>query len=72
MSSWSCPYLNGSEDHCRRLDQPCVPGRPGCILPRTLIYGTPLELRIQRADEAWARDQAQRRRTEAERESDRD
>lgn len=52
MSSWSCPYLETFNDHCRRLDKLCVPGRPGCVLPRSLNYATPVAERIRLADEA--------------------
>lgn len=57
MTSWSCPYMDEETNHCRRLDKPCVPGRPGCVLPRTLTFALPLEERIRRGDEqagiAW-------------------
>jgi len=51
MSSWSCPYLDTENDHCRRLDMPCVPGRLGCVLPRTLVFATPVAERVRLADE---------------------
>jgi len=55
MSSWSCPYLDERFDHCNRLNTPCVPGRPGCVMPRTLVFATPLAERIRRADESARR-----------------
>lgn len=51
MSSWSCPHLDTEADHCGRLNQPCVPGRPGCVMPRTLVFATPVDVRIRLADE---------------------
>lgn len=47
MSSWSCPHLDEPTEHCRRLKTDCVPGRPGCVLPSTLIFATPLEERLR-------------------------
>lgn len=55
MSSWSCPNFNLSRDHCERLNKPCVLGRPGCVLPKTLVFATPLDVRIREADEAEQR-----------------
>ncbi|MCC6581726.1 MAG: hypothetical protein IT440_14940 [Phycisphaeraceae bacterium] len=50
MSSWSCPHVAEDADHCRRTRRPCVPGRPGCVLPDNLRYALPLATRIAQAD----------------------
>lgn len=50
MSSWSCPHLNERDDDCRRLKRPCVPGRPGCVLPSSERFAVPIEQRIAEAD----------------------
>jgi uracil-DNA glycosylase len=30
--SFSCPHYDFTSEQCLRLDVPCVPGRPGCVL----------------------------------------
>lgn len=47
MSSWSCPHFDEKTDACRRLKTDCVPGRPGCILPRDLEFAVPPDQRIR-------------------------
>ena len=44
--AWECPHLDVKNDLCRRLNQPCVPGRPGCALPKTLKFAVPWEERL--------------------------
>ena len=44
--AWECPHLDQSDDNCRRLKQPCVPGRKGCTLPKNLKFAVPPEVRV--------------------------
>lgn len=34
MSSFSCPHLDLERDWCLRIKTDCVPGLPGCVLPK--------------------------------------
>jgi hypothetical protein len=40
MSSFSCPHYAQQSDACLRLDDFCVPGRPGCVLPKNTVFAT--------------------------------
>lgn len=44
--AWECPHLDQDNDACRRLKQVCVPGRPGCALPKSLKFAVPPEVRL--------------------------
>jgi hypothetical protein len=44
--AWECPHLDQQDDTCRRLKQACVPGRPGCALPKNLVFAVPAEVRL--------------------------
>lgn len=46
MTSWSCPHLDEKAEYCRRLKTDCVPGRPGCVLPKNLRFAKSPEERI--------------------------
>jgi hypothetical protein len=32
MTSFTCPKLDAARDWCMKLDKPCVPVQPGCVL----------------------------------------
>lgn len=53
--SFSCPHFRPDDEYCLRLKTDCVPGRPGCVLPRTSGYAVPAEERV-RAKEAEKRE----------------
>lgn len=48
--AWECPHLDVQDDLCRRLNQPCVPGRPGCTLPKYLKFAVPVSERLARIE----------------------
>jgi hypothetical protein len=46
--SFSCPHYDFSgEGSCIRLEKPCVPGRPGCVLRRNSRFLVPVEERLE-------------------------
>lgn len=45
--SFSCPHFDPDEDHCRRVNADCVPGRPGCVLAGHAFFAVPVEERIR-------------------------
>lgn len=48
MSSFSCPHYTMRDETCGRLKTDCVPGRPGCVLPRTTKFAVPVEERLRK------------------------
>ena len=68
MSSFSCPHHEEVEDLCLRLDTDCVPGRPGRVLPRTLVYAVPVEERIREKERLRREREARGREREREQE----
>jgi hypothetical protein len=44
--SFSCPHFDFDREGCWRLDRPCVPGRPGCVLRKTSVFAVPVEERL--------------------------
>ena len=48
--SFSCPHYEFSDESCWRLNKPCVPGRPGCVLRKNSVFLVPAEERIQETD----------------------
>ena len=61
MTSFSCPHFDMKNDYCMRLQNDCVPGRPGCVLQHNSVFAVPVEERL--------REKAQQRQREAERNS---
>lgn len=51
MSSFSCPHIDLVADYCLRLKTDCVPGRPGCVLPKNTGFLLPVEERLRRKAE---------------------
>jgi len=49
--SFSCPHFCPDEEHCLRLKTDCVPGRPGCVLGKKVVFATPVEERIRLKEE---------------------
>ena len=49
--SFSCPHFRPHDEACLRLHTDCVPGRRGCVLPRTTVYAVPAEQRVRERDE---------------------
>jgi hypothetical protein len=47
MSSFSCPHYDDEHDMCRRVDDLCVPGRPGCVLAKNSGFAVPWEQRLE-------------------------
>ncbi|MGM0381302.1 MAG: hypothetical protein ACQEP7_04895 [bacterium] len=47
MGSFSCPHFNFNRDQCMRLDENCVPGRPGCVLENNSNFSVPVEERLK-------------------------
>lgn len=47
MSSFSCPHFCEASEACLRLGTLCVPGRPGCVLPKTTVFATPWKERLE-------------------------
>lgn len=47
MSSFSCPHFCAMTEACQRLGTLCVPGRPGCVLPKTTVFATPWQARLE-------------------------
>lgn len=50
--SFSCPHYNPSTDHCSRVRDLCVCGRPGCVLARNSTFAIPVEIRLHKAEAA--------------------
>ena len=48
MSSFSCPHYDMKAETCDRVKTDCVPGRPGCVLPRNTKFAVPVEDRLRR------------------------
>lgn len=46
MSSFSCPHLEVAKDFCLRLRTDCVPGRKGCVVPKSTVFLVPAEERV--------------------------
>ena len=46
--TFSCPHFDMERDHCNRVRDDCVPGRPGCVLPKTCVFAIPVEERLRR------------------------
>ncbi len=63
--SFSCPHFRPGDEWCLRLKTDCVPGRPGCVLPKTSGYAVSVEERIR------AREVEKRRKWMEEREGER-
>lgn len=51
MSSFSCPHYDDQREHCMRVDKPCVPGRPGCVLRNNSTFAVPVEERLREREE---------------------
>jgi len=49
--SFSCPHFRPDDEYCLRLKTDCVPGRPGCVVPRKTVFATPVEERIRLREE---------------------
>ena len=47
MTSFSCPHFAQHRDWCQKLDDWCVPGRPGCVLPKTTVFVVPWQQRLE-------------------------
>jgi hypothetical protein len=45
--SFSCPHFDFDREGCWRLDKPCVPGRPGCVLRGNSVFAVPVEERLE-------------------------
>lgn len=56
--SFSCPHFCPDEEHCLRLKTDCVPGRPGCVLPKTTGFAVSAEERVREKE----RERAERNR----------
>lgn len=46
MTSFSCPHFAQHRDWCQRLNDWCVPGRPGCVIPKTTVFAVPWQQRL--------------------------
>jgi len=47
MSSFSCPHIILRQDNfCLKLQQDCIPGRPGCVLAKRFQFAVPVEKRL--------------------------
>lgn len=57
MSSFSCPHYVQQTDVCMRLHDVCVPGRPGCVLPKNTVFAIPWQVRLQAKRQAAVPDQ---------------
>lgn len=49
--SFSCPHFRPNDEHCLRLNTVCVPGRRGCVLPASVVYAVPAEVRVREKEE---------------------
>lgn len=49
--SFFCPHFRPDDEACLRLHTDCVPGRRGCVLPRTTVYAVPAEQRVREREE---------------------
>lgn len=49
--TFSCPHFDMDHQVCMKLQQPCVPGRPGCVLRRNSVFKVPAEERIAERQE---------------------
>lgn len=45
--SFSCPHFEMVEEKCLRVGQPCVPGRPGCVLRANSVFAVPVDERLE-------------------------
>lgn len=52
MTSFSCPHFAQHRDWCQKLDDWCVPGRPGCVLPKTTVFAVPWQQRLAKKRDA--------------------
>lgn len=48
MSSFSCPHYHPSLDKCLKIEDVCVPGRPGCVLFGNSAFAVPWQERLAR------------------------
>ena len=48
--SFSCPHFRPDDEHCLRLGTDCVPGRRGCVLPKSTVFAVPAEVRVQQKE----------------------
>jgi hypothetical protein len=55
--SFSCPHLRPDDEHCRRLNIDCIPGRRGCVLERAEESAAPTEPREPGRDEEKGREE---------------
>jgi hypothetical protein len=49
--SFSCPHFRPNDEACLRLKTDCVPGRKGCVLPKSTVYAVPAEERVRLREE---------------------
>lgn len=47
MTSFSCPHFAQHRDWCQKLDDWCVPGRLGCVIPKTTVFAVPWQQRLE-------------------------
>ncbi|MCC7476129.1 MAG: hypothetical protein IT425_12095 [Pirellulales bacterium] len=47
MSSFYCPHLDIDQDWCDRINDLCVPGRPGCVLCKNSVFAVPWQERLE-------------------------
>lgn len=47
MTSFSCPHFMQQQDWCQRLGALCVPGRPGCVIPKSTVFAVPWQQRLE-------------------------
>ncbi len=45
--SFSCPHFRFQDGWCQRVERPCVPGRPGCVLRANSVFAVPVEERLE-------------------------
>ena len=51
MCSFSCPHFDMTRDHCTRVREACVPGRPGCVLCRNSVFAISAEERCREKED---------------------
>ncbi len=47
MTSFSCPHFTQHRDWCQKLDDWCVPGRPGCVIPKSTVFAVRWQQRLE-------------------------